>query len=188
MATTTARPRTIVGLLLGASSLLVASCSLDVVDTAESPSRSASEQASESASEQASGQANETEATEPAKDPDVTETIETDGDLNRSAWESLTTIELDCSSGEEVVSATGQVATITADCDRVVVTAVGAVVLTQAVGELEVSGTGSVVVLTSVEQVTITGTGISVGWESGSPTVVDTGTGSTARILKEDER
>lgn len=78
--------------------------------------------------------------------------------------------------------------TITADCDQVSVTAVGAVVLTQAVGDLEVSGTGTAVILSSVEQVTITGTGISVGWETGSPQVTDTGTGSTARILTTNER
>lgn len=176
-------------LLIASSSLLLTSCSFGVVDTAKTPSPSSTVESPDAAeSPEPTDDVDTPNAPEPDETPDSDEDPEVEGELNRSAWEALTTNELDCASGEELISQTGQVITITADCDRVTVTAVGAVVLTQGVGELEVSGTGTTVILTEVENVTITGTGISVGWETGSPSVTNTGTGSSARILKEDER
>ena len=195
-ATIMTRPSRIAAVLIASTSALLASCSVGVVDTGATPTEPAS-QSSEAAneSEKTTDPPATTDLPEESTQESSTEESSTedadDGaapELARSAWEDLSTVELDCASGTEVISQTGQVVTITADCDQVSVTAVGAVVLTQAVGDLEVSGTGTAVILTSVEQVTITGTGISVGWETGSPQVTDTGTGSTARILTTNER
>ena len=80
------------------------------------------------------------------------------------------------------VSATGTVVSVGAGTTDLEVSATGAVVVARDVVNLTVSGTGNIVWVDEVTTVTLTGTGNTVRWESGSPSVSDTGTGNVTGL------
>lgn len=103
-------------------------------------------------------------------------------DLGRAALAPGVTQTLDCASGSVEVTLNGIVVEITGDCDAVTIaTRSGNVILARHIGALTVNGHGNTVIATDIDAVTIRGNGNAVSWESGTPTVQDSGYGNVSR-------
>ena len=101
----------------------------------------------------------------------------------RSTYEGLVTSTLTCD-GMLDVSAVGGIVAVTGQCDHLLISASSTIVLADTVGKLEVTGVGTTVVAGSADAVEVIGTSNVVVWESGSPSVSDTGIGNMVKPVE----
>ncbi|RKW71003.1 DUF3060 domain-containing protein [Galactobacter caseinivorans] len=85
---------------------------------------------------------------------------------------------VDCSSGAAQVSQDGAVVRIKGECNKLTVSAIGALVIADSIGSLDVTGTGVAVAAGSLKRLTISGTGTMISYAGTPPAVEDRGSGS----------
>ncbi|PPF43901.1 hypothetical protein C5B85_12200 [Pseudoclavibacter sp. AY1F1] len=92
------------------------------------------------------------------------------------------TVMLTCGGGTLDIDDTyiAQVVEVTDDCETLSITTATAVVVAQNVGTLSVDGVSNAVLVASAETITLDGSTNSVMWETGSPTVANSGTSNSA--------
>lgn len=92
------------------------------------------------------------------------------------------TVVLTCGGGTLDINDTymAQVVEVTDDCGTLSITTTSAVVVAQNVGTLSVDGIANAVLVASAETITIDGSTNSVMWETGTPTVNNSGVSNSA--------
>lgn len=113
-------------------------------------------------------------------EPRASATTTSGSSSSRTDYEGQITSRKLCNGGQLTISGTGSIVDVTDTCGTLVVSGTGVVVLAADVTNLQVSGVGTVVMVQSVGTVTFTGSGNVVTYESGTPKVVDQGTGNAA--------
>lgn len=105
--------------------------------------------------------------------------------IDRKTLTAMATTTNGCVSGIVTVNKPGTILAITADCDRVDITASGVIVVAQAVTDLRIDASGVVVLAKDLDfvEVTSNSAGTLVQWEEGSPSIDDQSTGSVIRPL-----
>lgn len=98
--------------------------------------------------------------------------------VTRAAYAGLADRTLSCPEGSLQIDAVGDVIALDGDCDTIEVSGTGTVVLARDVGDLQVTGVSNVVIVATADTIDVSGTANRIVWESGTPTVADTGTAS----------
>lgn len=98
--------------------------------------------------------------------------------VTRAAYAGLADRTLSCPEGSLQIDAVGDVIALDGDCDTIEVSGTGTVVLARGVGDLQVTGVSNVVIVATADTIDVSGTANRIVWESGTPTVADTGTAS----------
>lgn len=94
----------------------------------------------------------------------------------REHWQQRVSQIVSCVDGRADITADATALEVTADCDTVTIAGAGVIVLAQKVGSLTVTADASTVIVAEADTIDVTGVGNEVRWESGEPTVSDTGT------------
>lgn len=101
--------------------------------------------------------------------------IDSDDVFTRAELEAAVTKEINCSGGSVTIDDIGAVIGLGEDCANVEITGAGAILVAESITNLDISATGTVVFAAEIGAVNVTGSGNVVTWESGSPTISDTG-------------
>jgi hypothetical protein len=94
----------------------------------------------------------------------------------REHWKPRVSRIVSCVDGRADITADATALEVASDCDVVTIAGAGVIVLAQKVGALTVTADASTVIVAEADTIEVSGVGNDVRWESGEPTVSDTGT------------